>query len=109
MEKLYKGFTVRDDGTVINRFGKKVGFKGKNGTYMYIHVEGHHVLMHRFIWEAFFGEIEDGMQIDHIDTNRFNNALSNMRLVTDKQNKNNPLTIEHFKVSNKEKGKKKNI
>ena len=30
MEVIYKGFTVKDDGTVINRFGKKVGFKQKN-------------------------------------------------------------------------------
>lgn len=106
MEKIYKGFTVKDDGTVINKFGKQVGFKGRNNKYMYVHVQGHFVLMHRFIWEAFFGEIPKGLQIDHINTDRFDNRIENLRLVTDKQNKNNPLTIEHYKVSNKGKGRK---
>lgn len=35
------------------------------------------------------------MEIDHIDTNKDNNNLSNLRLVTRTENVNNPLTIIH--------------
>lgn len=49
-------------------------------------------LVHRLVWAAFNGPIPMGMQIDHIDGDPTNNALSNLRCVTPKQNANNPIT-----------------
>lgn len=49
--------------------------------------------LHRLVWETFCGEIPEGMQIDHIDGNPANNKLDNLRLVTPKENSNNPNTI----------------
>lgn len=106
MEVTYKGFTVKDDGTVINKFGNVVGFNnGKNG-YKYIYVEGRKIPKHCFIWEAFNGEIPEGMEIDHIlpISDGGTDELSNLRLVTHKENMNNPLTLEKYKISNKGKG-----
>ena len=106
MEKKYKGLTVRDDGTVIGKRGKEIGWENKeNKGYRYICVDGKRVLKHRFIWEAFFGKIEDGLEIDHIIpiSEGGGDELSNLRVVTSKQNKNNPRTIEKYKVSNKNK------
>lgn len=51
--------------------------------------------VHRIIWETFNGEIPDGYQIDHINTIRTDNRLENLRMVTCKENHNNPLTIKH--------------
>jgi hypothetical protein len=42
--------------------------------------------LNRLVWQAFYGEIPEGMQIDHIDGDRLNNALVNLRPVTPKQN-----------------------
>ena len=100
MEVTYKGFTVKDDGTVINRFGKKVGFKQKNG-YMHVSINGKQVLMHRFVYEAFNGEIPEGYEIDHKNTVRDDNRLENLRIATPKENRNNPITKERYKTSNK--------
>lgn len=100
MEVTYKGFTVKDDGTVINRFGKKVGFKNKNG-YMHVCINGKQVLMHRFVYEAFNGEIPEGYEIDHKNTVRDDNRLENLRIATPKENRNNPITKERYKTSNK--------
>ena len=100
MEVEYKGFTVKDDGTVINRFGKKVGFKQKNG-YMHISINGKQVLMHRFVYEAFNGEIPEGYEIDRKNTVRDDNRLENLRIATPKENRNNPITKERYKASNK--------
>lgn len=61
---------------------------------------------HRFIWEAFNGEIPEGMEIDHINTNRSDNRLENLRLVSSSENKRNPTTLERYKQSNKGKGSK---
>lgn len=59
-------------------------------------------LAHRLVWEAFNGEIPSGMEIDHINTNKQDNSLSNLRLVTHKDNCNNPLSIERYTKHNKE-------
>lgn len=50
--------------------------------------------IHRLVWESFNGEIPEGYEIDHIIPLRDGgtNALSNLRLVTPKENKNNPFT-----------------
>jgi len=58
----------------------------------------------RILYETFIGEIPDGYEIDHIDTNKENNTLSNFRCVSHRDNMNNPKTKERFKISNKGKG-----
>lgn len=42
---------------------------------------------HRVVWEAAHGPIPDGMQIDHLDCDAGNNALSNLELVTPAENR----------------------
>lgn len=42
---------------------------------------------HRVVWEAANGAIPEGMQIDHLDADAGNNALSNLDLVTPQQNR----------------------
>lgn len=43
-------------------------------------------LMHRLVYQAFVGEIPDGMQINHIDENKLNNHVENLEVVTPRQN-----------------------
>lgn len=47
------------------------------------------IAAHRIIWEMFHGKIEGGLFVDHIDRNRGNNKISNLRLVTNQQNTQN--------------------
>lgn len=62
--------------------------------------------LHRLIWEAFNGEIPEGYEIDHIDGDRQNCALSNLRAVTHKVNCNNPTSIRRYVRANSlDKGK----
>lgn len=42
---------------------------------------------HRLVWEAANGPIPEGMQIDHLDCDAGNNALSNLDLVTPQENR----------------------
>lgn len=57
--------------------------------------------VHRIVYELFVGKIPEGYEIDHIDTNRSNNRLDNLRCVTRKENNNNPLTKKHNSESRK--------
>jgi hypothetical protein len=41
---------------------------------------------HAVVWILHYGEIPNGLQIDHIDGNRTNNAITNLRLVTPQEN-----------------------
>lgn len=51
-------------------------------------------LVHRLVYENFVGDIPNGMQINHIDECKDNNALSNLNLMTPKQNINWATGIE---------------
>ena len=55
--------------------------------------------VHRLVWEAFNSPIPDGYEIDHINTIRYDNRLVNLRLVTSKENSNNPKTVEKMRKS----------
>lgn len=51
--------------------------------------------VHRIIYETFVGPIPSGMELDHEDTNKYNNRLDNLKLVTHKENCNNSRTRKH--------------
>lgn len=62
--------------------------------------------LHRLIWEAFNGEIPEGYEIDHLGGDRSDNYLIRLRMVSHKDNCNNPKSIERYKKANAlEKGK----
>lgn len=98
----YKGLLVMDDGCIYNRVGRTNTRKWTFGTsqgkdennYRRVRVEQKLRFVHRLVWEAFRGEIPEGMEIDHRDRNRSNNALSNLRLVDKKTNCQNKACVD---------------
>lgn len=53
-----------------------------NSGYYQVRKERKLQLVHRVIWEMHYGIIEQGKFIDHIDGDRTNNKLDNLRLVS---------------------------
>lgn len=51
------------------------------------------IKLHRAMWETFKGEIPENYHIDHIDTDKTNNSIENLRCVTAAENNNNPNTL----------------
>lgn len=45
-------------------------------------------LVHRLVWEAFNGHIPEGLQVNHINEVKTDNRLSNLNLMTAKENTN---------------------
>lgn len=70
--------------------GRTAGYKQRNATgsanVIAVKVSGEIFVAHRIIWEMHHGQVPDGLEIDHIDCNPWNNRLSNLRLATRQQN-----------------------
>ncbi len=65
--------------------GKQAG--GFGGGYHRVMIDGKHQLSHRVIWKMVKGE--DPIFVDHIDGNRLNNRIENLRNVTHAVNMKN--------------------
>ena len=62
--------------------------------------------LHRLVYMAFFGEIPKGMECDHINNDRANCSVSNLRLASHLNNCKNPNSIAKYNAANAlEKGK----
>lgn len=105
----YEGlYQVSDYGAVRSmKFGKVKYLKNKKDRDGYdiigLYRDGKpkQFSVHRLVWETFNGKITDGMEIDHINTIRDDNRLSNLRVVTSKENSNNPITAERHREAGK--------
>lgn len=103
----YKGehYSVRDNGAVMRhpKPGKKpraldnvwtFGVKNVQSAYMYISTHRVHII----VANAFLGERDSKIYVvDHIDTNRCNNRVTNLRWFTRLENAlNNPITVKRI-------------
>ena len=68
--------------------GKVAGRIDSQG-YVIIFINKTSFKAHRLAWLHVYGELPDGMVIDHRDQNRSNNCIANLRLATLSQNKMN--------------------
>ena len=70
--------------------GDRAGCAVNNG-YRHVVVDGKGILEHRIIYEMHHGPIPKGMQIDHINHDKSDNRIENLRVVTASENaRNNP-------------------
>lgn len=102
----FNRYIIQKDGEIISKF-KKSPLTNKNNGYndyilnTYRNKDGKQETYsrHRVIWYYFNGNIPEGYQVDHIVPLRDGgtNALSNLRLVTPKENMNNPMTLDYMK------------
>lgn len=68
--------------------GKVVGCLTSHG-YLQTSIFDTKIRLHRLAWMYMFGDVPDNMQIDHINGNRADNRLCNLRVVSNKINSKN--------------------
>lgn len=88
----------------------KQAINDKGYVYYRLYKDGvpYSIREHRLFWECVNGEIPDGFEIDHINTIRNDNSISNLRLVTHKENMNNSISMDkRKKIFNTEEHRKK--
>jgi hypothetical protein len=81
--------TVHSDGSISkpdnrfkdNRIQRSFGGKSKNGT-MHIMVGKHPFQVHRLVAQTFLADFLDFPDVDHIDGDKANNEISNLRMAT---------------------------
>jgi HNH endonuclease len=76
--------------TWINNMGKRVKAGSKTGClhhtgYLQSRIDGKNYLCHRLAWLYVYGEFPE-LNLDHIDSNKTNNCIANLREVTQAQN-----------------------
>lgn len=93
-------YRATSTGLVVNRHGRPLVGR-KSGNYMRhsirVHGRTKSINTARAVYSAFHGSIPKGLEIDHIDGNPLNNNLTNLRVVTHKENMNNPVTRTRMK------------
>lgn len=78
-----------DDGLLISKKTGKIYCNLDRDGYIRVRIAGKEYRAHRLIWEMHYGAIPDGMLVDHIDRDVFNNRIENLRLATRQQNNAN--------------------
>lgn len=84
-----------NDGNLLwkeKRRGSKIGAVAgsfANNGYIQVMYDYKQNLAHRIVWQMFNGPIPEGMQIDHINHDRSDNRIENLRLVSNLENHRN--------------------
>lgn len=86
---------IRNDktGRVLKKYKNKDGYEHVN---LYKNGKIKVFSTHRLVAQAFIPNPYNKPCVDHINTIKDDNRVENLRWCTNKENSNNPLTLEHF-------------
>lgn len=71
------------------KIGSPAGYFHKSSGYCYIGMFNEIYAIHRIVWALHNGDIPEGMIVDHLDNDRTNNNILNLRLCTYSENVRN--------------------
>ena len=102
---LNNGYSVSNDGYVMNeKTGRILTPQDDRRGYARVDLYGKHKKIHYLVASRWLpAPTEEGLVIDHIDGNRMNNCVENLRWVTQKVNMSN--TVRHRKPAKGSKGR----
>ena len=89
----YENYMIFEDGMVVNKHGRvlKPNLNGSGYYQVTLYKNGNIISkrIHRLVGEAYLDNPENKPCIDHIDGDRLNNDLSNLRWATSSENSQN--------------------
>ena len=89
---IYTNFGANKDGQIFNKKTKRCSIGNllpsgyRSITLKQIGLPKKHFYVHRLVYEIFNGPIPDKMEINHIDSNKQNNCIKNLELMTRSEN-----------------------
>jgi len=97
-----KGFTYNPEtGEITGIRGKVITRKHTQGyIFLAIELDGKNITLraHQFAWWMYYREVPDeDLVIDHIDRNKTNNRITNLRITTQQENRINCDWVENCK------------
>jgi len=86
----YQDYQIDTEGNVYGKDGKlkkyrKSGY-GYNQVVLFNNRKHKNKMVHRLMAQMFLPDFDDNLFVDHIDRNKLNNCISNLRMVTHQQN-----------------------
>lgn len=106
MEEIWKDIEGYEGLYQVSNLGRVKGLRrgvvlaerlNSNGypcAYLFKNGVGRNLKVHQIVASTFIGEIPEGYEVDHINTIKNDNRVENLRIVTHKDNMNNPKTIK---------------
>lgn len=88
-------YMISKDGVVVLKSTHRILKQEDRNGYKRVVLNSVKHSVHLLVWQTFKGEIPKGMVIDHIDGNRGNNKLENLRMVSQSENVRNAYLNGH--------------
>ena len=102
--QIYTNFGANKYGQIYNKKTKRcsIGFKKSSGymgiTLSQIGLKMKNYYVHRFVYECYNGNISDKLQINHKDSNKQNNCINNLELMTRSENAKHAHEAKKYKT-----------
>lgn len=77
---------IKDSGRLMWRDEPFFADNAKRNGYRAVRLDGKHFFAHRLVWQMKHGDLEPEEFLDHIDRDKTNNKLSNLRKFSHSQN-----------------------
>ena len=114
---IYSQYSASKKGQILSKNRKKIlktGSNSGNGYHyfsLYINNVPKSYLVSRFVYECFKGNIPDDKEVDHIDSNKENNSIKNLQLLTHKENAIKSLckSVKSFNIETRQEKKFRSI
>lgn len=91
------GWCISNKGRLKDTYNRiKYGTLNEENGYYRVCILNKPYYVHKLVAEAFIPNPKNKPEVDHIDTNRLNNSVENLRWCTKKENMNNPITLKEL-------------
>ena len=114
----FENYEINSDGTVVRNIKtgqilrQQVNDDMRSTKYLYVKLckngKGHHCYIHQLVARCWLGKKPEGLTVDHIDRNQFNNYYRNLRYVTYSEQLKNRGKYSYGEIG-RQKAKKRNV